>query len=51
MTGERVGPGAPPGQEDGETDSLEDLGSNVDADGVKRAPLRNSLDEDLQIVN
>lgn len=44
---EGVGAGAPPGEEDGKTDSLEDLGSDSDADGVKGTLLSDGLDEDL----
>ena len=34
-------------EEDGKTDSLEDLGSDSDADGVKGTLLSDGLDEDL----
>jgi hypothetical protein len=45
---EGVGAGAPVGEEQGETDSLEDAGNSADGDGVKRALLGDDLGDDLR---
>lgn len=45
---EGVGAGAPVGEEQGETDGLEDTGNSADGDGVKRALLGKNLGDDLQ---
>lgn len=39
----RVGSGSPPGEEDGETEGLNELGSQADADGVERSLLYEDL--------
>lgn len=44
---EGVGAGAPPGEEHGETDGLEDLGSQTDGDGVEGTSLSEDLGEKL----
>ena len=44
---ERVSAGSPPGEEDGETNGLEGLGSNGNANKLEGALLSDSLDEDL----
>jgi len=41
-----VGPGAPPGHEHAQSDSLEDLGGEADTDGVERPPLAEDLDQE-----
>ena len=45
---EGVGPGPPPGQEDGQANRLKDLGRGVDADGVEGPLLGEELDEDTR---
>jgi hypothetical protein len=47
LVGERVGASSPPGEEDGETNGLEGLGSDSDANGVEGTTLRDGLDKDL----
>lgn len=44
----RVGPGAPVGEEDGEADGLEELGKDVQADGLKGLLLGEDLSEELE---
>lgn len=44
----RVGAGAPPGQEEGQADSLEDAGQGADGNGVKRALLGRDLGDELR---
>ena len=44
---EWVGAGAPPGQEQGEADGLEDAGKSSDCDGVERALLGGDLSDEL----
>lgn len=45
---EGVGPGAPPGEDEGEADSLEDLGRGTDCYGVDRSLLGEELSEVLR---
>lgn len=45
---EGVGAGTPPGEEGGETDSLDELAEQGDADGVDRALLDEGLGDELQ---
>lgn len=47
---EWVGPGAPPSQEHGEADSLENAGKSADGDGVKWALLGHDLCDKLSEV-
>lgn len=44
---EGVGAGAPPGQDHGETDGLEDTSNTADGDGVERSLLGEELRDDL----
>jgi hypothetical protein len=39
--------GSPPGEEKGETDSLEDTGNSTDGDGVERSLLSEDLGNEL----
>jgi hypothetical protein len=48
---EGVGAGSPVGEEQAETDSLEDTGNGTDGDGVKWALLSENLGDDLRIVS
>lgn len=47
----RVGPGSPPVENQSQADSLEQLGSDVDADGVKRPLFTENLGDELQRLN
>jgi hypothetical protein len=46
----RVGPGAPVGEEDGKADSLEELGKDVEADGLEGLLLGEDLSEELETM-
>lgn len=41
--------GSPPGEEEGETDSLEDAGEAADEDGVEWALLGENLCDELSV--
>lgn len=43
-----VGSGSPPSEEDGETEGLNELGSQADADGVERSLLNEDLRDVLR---
>lgn len=45
---ERVGAGAPPDEEHGQTDGLEHAGKGADGDGVERALLGEDLGDELR---
>lgn len=47
---ERVGPGSPPGEEDGQADSLEELGGDASADGVEGPTLSEELGKELRLL-
>ena len=49
LVGERVLAGTPPGQEDGETDGLENACEGTDGDLLERALLGGDLSDDLHI--
>ena len=46
---EGVGPGAPPGEEDGQAKRLEEFRGDADADGVEGALLREDLGDELGV--
>jgi hypothetical protein len=48
LVSERTGAGAPPGEEHGQTDGLEDAGKGANGNGVKRALLSEDLGDELK---
>lgn len=48
---EWVGAGSPVGQEEGESNSLEDAGKSTNGDGVKWSLLSGDLGDELEIVS
>ena len=47
---ERVGAGAPPGEEHGQTDGLKDASQGADGDGVERALFGEDLGDELRKI-